>query len=393
VHGLRGGPGSAHSRTPFIGAGTPYYAGPGGHLGAFMAWDASTGKKVWEDKEPYPNWSGALVTAGDVAFLRDARRWFKAVDAKTGKLLSKFKVGSVSSVTRSRYRGPDGRQYVAVYAGIGGDWFLLAGTSLRRSHGRAPPSDPYKDIGRHTSQGGIVWIFGSNGEEATMPTTRHVIRAVRGHGRCRGCLQSGGTGEAPDQRGRVPRRRPDPAAASPGRQRAQRSSPGQARPGRWCQPVQRDELRRLSRRRCRRMVGPAWSMARWRYGGADDEIFTSIFLRATEGMPAYGGVIGTDGVWMLVAYIKAQAVPTVVPTTHGYPAATPVPRRRRPPRLRPRRSAGRAATRGVGGAGPDAGEVRLHRVSCGRPQGCRPVLQTSPPSTRARMWRLRSSRR
>jgi len=23
-----------------------------------------------------------------------------------------------------------------------------------------PPSDPYKDIGRHTSQGGIVWIFG-----------------------------------------------------------------------------------------------------------------------------------------------------------------------------------------------------------------------------------------
>jgi cytochrome c len=32
-------------------------------------------------------------------------------------------------------------------------------------------------------------------------------------------------------------------------------------------------------------------------------------------MPAYGGVIGTDGVWMLVAYIKAQAVPTVVPTT------------------------------------------------------------------------------
>src|SRR4029078_167429 len=35
--------------TPFIGAGTPYYAGPGGHLGAFMAWDAATGKKIWED--------------------------------------------------------------------------------------------------------------------------------------------------------------------------------------------------------------------------------------------------------------------------------------------------------------------------------------------------------
>ena len=147
--------------TPFIGAGTPYYAGPGGHLGAFMAWDASTGKKVWEDKEPYPNWSGALVTAGDVAFYGTLDGWFKAVDAKTGKLLSKFKVGSGIVGNPITYRGPDGRQYVAVYAGIGGDWFLLAGdvrsddpTDVR------PPSDPYKDIGRHTSQGGIVWIFG-----------------------------------------------------------------------------------------------------------------------------------------------------------------------------------------------------------------------------------------
>jgi PQQ-dependent dehydrogenase (methanol/ethanol family) len=147
--------------TPFIGAGTPYYAGPGGHLGAFMAWNASTGKKVWELKEHFPNWSGALVTAGDVAFYGTLDGWFKAVDAKTGKLLFKQKVGSGIVGNPITYRGPDGRQYVAVYAGIGGDWFLLAGDV--RSDDPAdvrPPSDPYKDIGRHTSQGGIVWIFG-----------------------------------------------------------------------------------------------------------------------------------------------------------------------------------------------------------------------------------------
>jgi glucose dehydrogenase len=146
---------------PFIGAGTPYYAGAGGNLGAFMAWDAGTGKKVWEDKEHFPNWSGALVTAGDVAFYGTLDGWFKAVDAKTGKLLSKFKVGSGIVGNPITYRGPDGKQYVAVYAGIGGDWFLLAGDV--RSDDPAdvrPPSDPYKDIGRHTSQGGIVWIFG-----------------------------------------------------------------------------------------------------------------------------------------------------------------------------------------------------------------------------------------
>jgi len=76
-------------------------------------------------------------------------------------------------------------------------------------------------------------------------------------------------------------------------------------------------------------VGPSLVDGRWRYGGADDEIFSSIFYGRPKGMPAYGGVIGTDGVWMLVAYIKAQAVPTVVPTTSWLPggnaSATPPP--------------------------------------------------------------------
>ena len=147
--------------TPFIGAGTPYYAGPGGHLGAFMAWDASSGKKVWELKEHFPNWSGALVTAGNVAFYGTLDGWFKAVDAKTGKLLFKQKVGSGVVGNPIAYRGPDGKEYVAVYAGIGGDWFLLAGDVRADDPADVrPPSDPYKDIGRHTSQGGIVWIFG-----------------------------------------------------------------------------------------------------------------------------------------------------------------------------------------------------------------------------------------
>ena len=66
-------------------------------------------------------------------------------------------------------------------------------------------------------------------------------------------------------------------------------------------------------------VGPSLVDGRWRYGGADEEIFTSIYYGRPKGMPAYGGVIGTDGVWMLVAYIKAQAVPSVVPTTSWLP--------------------------------------------------------------------------
>jgi cytochrome c len=80
-------------------------------------------------------------------------------------------------------------------------------------------------------------------------------------------------------------------------------------------------------------VGPSLVDGRWRYGGSDEEIFTSIFYGRPKGMPAYGGVIGTDGVWMLVAYIKAQQPPPVVPTTSwlpggnatATPAAAPAP--------------------------------------------------------------------
>ena len=76
-------------------------------------------------------------------------------------------------------------------------------------------------------------------------------------------------------------------------------------------------------------VGPSLVDGRWRYGGSDEEIFTSIYYGRPKGMPAYGGVIGTEGAWMLVAYIKSQAVPPVVPTTSWLPGgnatATPAP--------------------------------------------------------------------
>ena len=76
-------------------------------------------------------------------------------------MLSKFKVGSGVVGNPITYRGPDGRQYVAVYAGIGGDWALLSGDV--RSDDPAdmrPPADFIKNIARHTSQGGMIWIFG-----------------------------------------------------------------------------------------------------------------------------------------------------------------------------------------------------------------------------------------
>ena len=60
--------------------------------------------------------------------------------------------------------------------------------------------------------------------------------------------------------------------------------------------------------------GPSLVDGRWRYGGADEEIFHSIFYGRPKGMPAYGGLLGSEGVWMIVTYLKSQPVPNVVPT-------------------------------------------------------------------------------
>jgi PQQ-dependent dehydrogenase (methanol/ethanol family) len=147
--------------TPYVGLNAPYKPGAGGHLGAFIAWDPVRSKKVWEIREPYPVWSGALATAGGVVFYGTLDGWFKAADARSGKLLWKFKVGSGVVGNPISFRGPDGRQYVAVYAGFGGDWGLLSGDV--RSDDPAdvrPPASFMPDIARHTSLGGLVWLFG-----------------------------------------------------------------------------------------------------------------------------------------------------------------------------------------------------------------------------------------
>ncbi len=62
--------------------------------------------------------------------------------------------------------------------------------------------------------------------------------------------------------------------------------------------------------------GPSLVDGRWRYGGSDEELFQSIYYGRPKGMPAYGGVLGVDGVWTIVSYLRSQPVPSVVPTTN-----------------------------------------------------------------------------
>lgn len=61
-------------------------------------------------------------------------------------------------------------------------------------------------------------------------------------------------------------------------------------------------------------VGPSLADGRWRYGGADAEVFSSIYYGRPKGMPAFGGALGAEGVWTLVTYLRSLAVPDNVPT-------------------------------------------------------------------------------
>ncbi|MEO7456568.1 MAG: PQQ-dependent dehydrogenase, methanol/ethanol family, partial [Gemmatimonadaceae bacterium] len=106
--------------TPYWGAQMTRHVGPGGNYGEFIAYDAATGTKRWGIPEKFMTYSGAMVTAGDVAFYGTVEGWFKAVDARTGKLLWSRKLGSGIISAPMSYRGPDGHQYVAIAAGVGG---------------------------------------------------------------------------------------------------------------------------------------------------------------------------------------------------------------------------------------------------------------------------------
>jgi lanthanide-dependent methanol dehydrogenase len=106
--------------TPYDGMQMKRYPAPGGNWGEFMAWDPLTGKKVWAIKEKFMTMSGVLATAGDVVFYGTADGWFRAVDARSGKVLWSHKLGSGVIGQPMTFVGPDKRQYVAVYSGVGG---------------------------------------------------------------------------------------------------------------------------------------------------------------------------------------------------------------------------------------------------------------------------------
>ncbi|OCK53801.1 PQQ-dependent dehydrogenase, methanol/ethanol family [Bradyrhizobium sp. LMTR 3] len=100
----------------YLGAEFPTKEGPGGFLGELIAWDPVNRKKVWSIKEDLPFNGGTLTTGGGLVFSGNLHGDFRAIDAKTGKVLWNKKLGSGIGAGPITYM-VDGKQYVAIVVG------------------------------------------------------------------------------------------------------------------------------------------------------------------------------------------------------------------------------------------------------------------------------------
>jgi alcohol dehydrogenase (cytochrome c) len=147
--------------TPYVGAEVRMYPGPGGHMGEFSAWDIREGKELWTINERFPLWSGAVATAGDLVFYGNMEGWFKAVHARTGEVLWQFKTASGIIGQPTTYRGPDGKQYVAILSGVGGWAGAVVSGDLDPRDGTAAKGfvNATRELKNVTTKGGTLYVF------------------------------------------------------------------------------------------------------------------------------------------------------------------------------------------------------------------------------------------
>jgi alcohol dehydrogenase (cytochrome c) len=137
----------------FVGIGNSKpFALPGAdHFGEVQAWNIDTGEKVWTHNYPKsPNWGSMLATGGGLVFSGGTiDRKFHAFDAATGKLLWEFPVNSGVLAPPTSFF-VDGKQYIAIETGWGGDSRGDQATLNRLFPGEFP----------EVPEGGAVWVFG-----------------------------------------------------------------------------------------------------------------------------------------------------------------------------------------------------------------------------------------
>jgi alcohol dehydrogenase (cytochrome c) len=120
------------------------------HFGEVQAWSVDTGERVWTHTYAHsPNWGAMLATAGGLVFSGGTNdRRMHAFDASTGKLLWEFPTSSGILAPPVSF-AIDGKQYIAVESGWGGD-----ARGVQANFNRLFPGE-YPEV----PEGGAVWVF------------------------------------------------------------------------------------------------------------------------------------------------------------------------------------------------------------------------------------------
>ncbi|MGB7989852.1 MAG: PQQ-dependent methanol/ethanol family dehydrogenase [Candidatus Methylophosphatis roskildensis] len=128
----------------YLGAGFTIKTIDDKYIGALRAIDPKTGKIEWEITNNAPLWGGVLTTKGGLVFWGTPEGFLKAADAKTGKEVWSFNVGTGIVAPPITWE-QDGEQYIGVAAGWGGAVPLWGGDVAKRVN--------------MLNQGGSMWVF------------------------------------------------------------------------------------------------------------------------------------------------------------------------------------------------------------------------------------------
>jgi alcohol dehydrogenase (cytochrome c) len=131
-------------------AGSPPLKAGADHFGEVQAWNVDTGQKVWtHNYKNSPNWGSMMTTAGGLVFTGGTNdRKIHAFDAKTGKLLWESPTPSGILAPPTTFQ-VDGKQYIAVLSGWGGDSAGMESTLNQAFPGLYPV----------VPDGGSIWVY------------------------------------------------------------------------------------------------------------------------------------------------------------------------------------------------------------------------------------------